>query len=123
MIAETSVIRVLHNGHQLDHIVSGCLYAREDIISKLGVRGYFPLFARHSHMRFVDKGPKVRWLLRGGIFPLVFFIWFINLGAIKIRFRILHHIARIRRNALTPPTIPAHLKAVIVSVTNCISWE
>ena len=54
LVAEASIVGMLHNGHQLDGIVTGFFYMGQDNVCKLTVSTDASFFLRHTDMRFVN---------------------------------------------------------------------
>ena len=58
LVAETCVVCVLHNSHQLDDIVTQVVYSRQHILCKLLVCRHPQLWRRDSNMCFVDSSAE-----------------------------------------------------------------
>ena len=54
LVSEASVIRMLHNGHQLNGVVAGFFDMGKDNISKLAVRTDLAFLLGHAHMSFIN---------------------------------------------------------------------
>lgn len=73
LIAEGSVVGVLHDGHELDGVVAKISNARERVLCKLLIGRNLRLWTRDTDMRFVDA--STLWLWRSRVLPLVFVRW------------------------------------------------
>jgi hypothetical protein len=71
LVAETCIVCVLHNSHQLDNIISQVMYSRQHILCKLLVCRHSQLRRRDSNMCFVDSNAER--LLRSWVFEHISF--------------------------------------------------
>lgn len=71
LIAEGGVVRVLHDSHELNAVVTVAHDARKDRVLEIGVRRDGGLFPGHSNVTFVDAQTrcvqKTRWLTIGDL--------------------------------------------------------
>ena len=102
---------MLHDRHELHRVVSGLLDARQHLVAELHVRMDPLLLASHADVGLVDERTARR--LRRFVPPLV--LRLVHLRAEELRLRILHHVARVRRDALAASAGPAHLEPIVVS--------
>ena len=54
VVAETGVVSVLLDSHELDHIVAGLLDSRQDFVGVVLVVAYAASFVRHADVRLID---------------------------------------------------------------------
>ena len=69
VIAETAVIWMLGDSHQLDGVVSCLFDAQQDVRGKFVEAGDFFLLAAHADMRFVNQ--RHVWCRRNVVLPLI----------------------------------------------------
>ena len=111
MVAETAVIRVLGNPHQLQYIIPRFFYPGQDIGGKFRIRPHAFLFLRHPHMRLVNQRSllgKIRSFERGfGIAPTESLLRsrHPDLGLEILALRILHRIESVSRHPHGPSAV------------------
>ena len=106
LIAEASIIGMLHNGHELYGIVTIGLDTRQDLIGKFPVGPDLALLLGHAHMGFVYIQRILSTKITVGPGILLFIIG--DLSAPGNGFGILHHPAGIQRDVLRALHIGIH---------------
>ena len=103
LITKGTVVRMLHNSHNLNSIISKILYARKYLICKFKIRTNFSLLLSHTNMTLINIRRKftVEILIR----PCKWCLWIINLCTPKIGCRILNNSACIQWDSLKLLTI------------------
>jgi hypothetical protein len=69
LVAETGIVRMLHDSHQLDSIVAQTLNARQHVLGELFVSGNPCIWGRDAHVSLVDT--QTLGLLGSGMFEVV----------------------------------------------------
>jgi hypothetical protein len=70
LVSETGIVRMLHDCHQLDSVVSQMLNSRKDVLCELLVGGYSWFWRRDSDVSFIDS--RALGLGRPLVLPHVF---------------------------------------------------
>ena len=124
MVTEAPVVRMLHNAHELNRIVSGLLDSRQDIVPKVRIGSHARFLGRHADMGLIDERRKASAnALWGFVLPAVLPLRLPDPCTEEIGRMILHDIARIGRDALAVPPFPANLKPIIVAVANQVALD
>ena len=97
---------MLHNGHQLNGVVTGLLHMRKGVIGKLTVRTDLALFLCHTHMGLVDV--HMLFALEAGIRPVEGLVVVYDLSAECGGLGVLHHTAGKQRNMFCAGVVSVH---------------
>ena len=106
LIAKRTVVGVLHDGHQLDGIITGLLHMGQGIIRKLPVGANLTLFLCHAHMGLVDVQTVLA--LERAVGPVEGIPVVGDLGSKGDGLGILHHTPGIERNMLRSGQVGIH---------------
>lgn len=116
MVAETSVISMLLNGHQLDNIITCFLYSWQNVLGVFSVGGDFPILLSHADVRLVDPHTLMAlWLHCIDVLPLVLLLsWWVPVHAVKEGVTLNLHRGP-RRVLVSPGTISSlHMDLVLL---------
>ena len=115
MVAETAVVRVLSNCHDLDAVVAVLDDAREHIVLEFCVGSHLFSILSHTDVAFVDEQRVGIWL-EILFLPNVRCFRSPNLCGENLRVFILHHSVDPSRDALAFPTLPFHVELKQIAV-------
>ena len=93
VIAETAVVRVFGDGHQLDGVIAGLFDARQDVRGKFVEAGDPFLLAAHADVGFVNQ--RHVWRRWNIVLPLIWLIGLPDYGRKIHRIIILYHVGGI----------------------------
>lgn len=122
MITETSVIRMFLNCHDLNGIVAGFFYSRQDVILELDICTDLFGILRHTDMAFIDE-QRACIDFEPVIIPDVGIFGSPDLRGENLCFVILNDALTPSGDAFTLAVIPAHIHFVQVAVFEFISGE
>ena len=115
VVAETAVVRVLGNGHDLDAVVAILDDAREHIVLEFSVGSHLFRILSHTDVAFVDEQWVSVWL-EILFLPNVRCFRSPNLCGENLRVFVLYHSVNPSRDALAFPTLPFHVEFEQIAV-------
>ena len=122
MIAETSVVRMLLNRHDLNSVVAGLFDTRQNIFFELGISADFLGVLRHADVTLVNQ-KRIRIDFKAGVFPLVRLFGIPNLRRENFSLFVLNDALTPSRNAFALAAVPTHFHFVKVAVFELILRE
>ena len=114
LVAEGTVVGVLLEGHDLDHVVAELRDARQHVAAEIVEGGDFLLLRAHADVALVDEG--VRVLAGAPVLPAVRGLRGPDLGGEDLGLRVLDGAGHIGGDALPRPAGPLEVELVEVAV-------
>ena len=111
MIAKTTIIRMLLNGHNLNTVIAFLCYAWKCFFAEFIVCAYFFLRLRHSDMTFINQ-QRIRSRLKCLFLKFIWFFRCPNLRTEYLGLFVLHYPCSPCRNAFTLSAIPIHIQLI-----------
>jgi len=111
MIAKTTIIRMLLNGHNLNTVIAFLCYAWKCFFAEFIVCAYFFLLLCHSNMTFIDQ-QRIRSRLKCLFLEFIWLFRCPDLCAEYLGLLVLHHTCSPCRNAFTLSAIPIHIQLI-----------
>ena len=122
MIAETAIIGMLLNGHNLDAIITCLVHTRQHVYAELLVRAYLLCILSHADMALVNEQRTcIRFELV--ILPFILVLGLPHLGREYLCLLILNNTTHPSRNTLALTAFPMHAHLVQVSVLQSLLWQ
>ena len=106
LVAEGAVVGMLHNGHQLDGVVTGFLDMGQGIVGELTVGTHLALFLGHTYVGFVDV--QILFTLETGIGPVELLAGVNDLSLKGVVGLVLHGTAAIQGQVLGAGHVGVH---------------